>query len=131
MNDEIKKYSVRGVRGATTVNSDESELIKDATKELLQEMIDVNNILTDDIAAVFFTTTSDLSDEFPAVAAREMGWDTVPLICGHEMAVPKGLKKCLRVLIMWNTKVKQKKVRHPYLRGAKILRKSENDFEAT
>ncbi|MEC7880787.1 MAG: chorismate mutase [Chloroflexota bacterium] len=131
MSEIYKKNNVRGIRGATTIESNKSELIKDATKELLEKMVLDNNISTDDIAAVFFTTTPDISDEFPAVAAREMGWDTVPLICGHEMSVPHGLEKCIRILIMWNTEVKQKEIRHPYLRNAKSLRKSDNDFEAT
>ena len=60
-----------------------------------------------------------------------MGWDTVPLICGHEMSVPHGLAKCIRILILWNTETKQKEIRHPYLRKAISLRKSGNDFEAT
>jgi chorismate mutase len=95
------------------------------------EMVEKNGVNSDDIAAVFFTTTSDISDEFPAVAAREMGWDTVPLICGHEMDVPHGLEKCIRILILWNTEVKQKEIRHPYLNKAITLRKSGNDFEAS
>ena len=131
MGEFSKKYSVRGIRGATTVETDSKDLIKDATKELLENMVSKNEVLSEDIAAVFFTTTSDISDEFPAVAAREMGWDTVPLICGHEMSVPHGLEKCIRVLILWNTETKQKEVRHPYLRKAISLRKSGNDFEAT
>ena len=98
MGEFSKKYSVRGIRGATTVESNSRDLIKDATKELLEDMVSKNEVLSEDIAAVFFTTTSDISDEFPAVAAREMGWDTVPLICGHEMAVPHGLAKCIRIL---------------------------------
>tara|TARA_B100001996_G_scaffold338128_1_gene290420 strand:- start:1777 stop:2172 length:396 start_codon:yes stop_codon:yes gene_type:complete len=131
MSEIYKKNNVRGIRGATTIEFNKSELIKDATKELLEKMVEDNNISTEDIAAVFFTTTPDISDEFPAVAAREMGWDTVPLICGHEMSVPHGLEKCIRILILWNTEVKQKEIRHPYLRNAKSLRKSDNDFEAT
>ena len=131
MGEFSKKYSVRGIRGATTVESNSKEQIKDATKELLENMVSKNEVLIEDIAAVFFTTTSDISDEFPAVAAREMGWDTVPLICGHEMAVPHGLSKCIRILILWNTETKQKEIRHPYLRKAISLRKSGNDFEAT
>ena len=131
MGEFSKKYSVRGIRGATTVESNSKEQIKDATKELLENMVSKNEVLIEDIAAVFFTTTSDISDEFPAVSAREMGWDTVPLICGHVMAVPHGLAKCIRILILWNTETKQKEIRHPYLRKAISLRKSGNDFEAT
>ena len=62
-------------------------------------MVSKNEVLSEDIAAVFFTTTSDISDEFPAVAAREMGWDTVPLICGHEMAVPHGLENRMVIAV--------------------------------
>ena len=131
MSEFSKKYSVRGIRGATTVEEDSKELIKEATKELLIEMVDKNEVLSDDIAAVFFTTTSDISDEFPAVAAREMGWDTVPLICGHQMHDTHGLDKCIRILILWNTEIKQKEIRHPYLKKAITLRKSGNDFEAS
>lgn len=131
MTEIYKKNSVRGIRGATTVGSDQSNMIKEATKELLIRMIEDNEVLTEDIAAVFFTTTADISDEFPAVAAREMGWDTVPLICGHEMSVPHGLEKCIRILILWNTEVKQNKIRHPYLNNAVTLRKGDNDLEAS
>ena len=115
MSEFSKKYSVRGIRGATTEEKDSKELIKEATKELLIEMVEKNEVLSDDIAAVFFTTTSDISDEFPAVAAREMGWDTVPLICGHEMDVPHGLDNCLRILIFWNTELTQDEIRHAYV----------------
>lgn len=131
MPEKIIKSKVRGIRGAISVTSNDALSIKEATKVLLDAMKTLNNVDTDDIAAVFFTTTSDLSDEFPAVAAREMGWTTVPLICGHEMSVPNALDKCIRILILWNTVMKQKEVRHPYLRKAESLRKTKNEFEAT
>ena len=130
-NNELKATTLRGVRGATTVEENNSLSIKDATKELLIEMLKVNKINTDDIAATFFTTTKDLFDEFPAVAAREMGWKTVPLLCSHEMEVPNGLKRCIRILILWNTEKSQNKIKHPYLRKAINLRKSESEFDAT
>ena len=104
---------------------------QDATQELLTKMLEINQIDPDDIAATFFTTTKDIFEEFPAVAAREMGWKTVPLLCNHEMEVPNGLKKCIRILILWNTEKSQDKIKHPYLREAIKLRKSENQFEAT
>ena len=131
MSEFSKKYSVRGIRGATTVEKDSKELIKEATKELLIEMVEKNEVLSDDIAAVFFTTTSNISDEFPAVAAREMGWDTVPLICGHEMDVPHGLDKCIRILILWNTEIKQKRDKAPLFEESNNFKKSGNDFEAS
>ena len=130
-NNDFKATTLRGVRGATTVESNNASSIKNATKELLTEMLKVNKIETDDIAATFFTTTKDLFDEFPAVAARDMGWKTVPLLCSHEMEVPSGLKKCIRILILWNTKKPQNKIKHPYLKEAINLRKSQSEFDAT
>ena len=130
-NDDFKATTLRGVRGATTAEENTASSIKNATKELLTEMLKVNRIKTDEIAATFFSTTKDLFDEFPAVAAREIGWKTVPLLCSHEMEVPSGLKKCIRILILWNTKMSQKKIKHPYLKEAVSLRKSQSEFDAT
>ena len=130
-NNDLKATTLRGVRGATTVEANNASSIKNATKELLTEMLKVNKIETDDIAATFFTTTKDLFDEFPAVAARDMGWKTVPLLCSHEMEVPSGLKKCIRILILWNTEKPQNKIKHPYLKEAVNLRKSQSEFDAT
>ena len=130
-NNDLKATTLRGVRGATTVEANNASSIKNATKELLTEMLKVNKIETDDIAATFFTTTKDLFDEFPAVAARDMGWKTIPLLCSHEMEVPSGLKKCIRILILWNTEKPQNKIKHPYLKEAVNLRKSQSEFDAT
>jgi chorismate mutase len=113
---------VRGVRGATTVEANSVEAILEATKELLSAMIEANQIDADNVASAFFTTTPDLNAEFPAVAARDMGWDHVALLCGHEMSVPKGLKMCLRVLLHVNTDRAAREIRHVYLRGATALR---------
>ncbi len=112
----------RGVRGATTVESNTKEAILKATKELLQAIIEGNGIHPDDAAYVYFTTTQDLNAEFPAVAARQMGWENVPLMCGHEMNVPDALPQCLRILMLINTDKKPEEIVHIYLRGAKNLR---------
>ncbi len=112
----------RGVRGATTVESNTKEAILQATAELLRAMIDANGIHPDDAAYVYFTTTYDLNAEFPAVAARQMGWEHVPLLCGHEMNVPDALPKCIRILMLVNTDKKPQEIVHVYLRGAKNLR---------
>mgnify|MGYP001028936780 FL=1 len=130
-NNELKATTVRGVRGAITVDKNNPSSIKNATEELLTKMLEVNQINPDDIAAVFFTTTKDIFEEFPAVAAREMGWKMVPLLCSHEMEVPNGLKKCIRILILWNSEKPQHKIKHSYLKKAVNLRKSENQFDAT
>ena len=93
----------RGLRGATTARDNTKEAILEATRELLERLVEANDLKTEDLAAAFFTTSQDLNAEFPAVAARKMGWEYVPLICGHEMKVPDGLPLCIRVLILVNT----------------------------
>ena len=111
-----------GIRGATTVENNTKEDILAATKELLKSMVEANDVAIDDIACVFFTTTSDLDVEFPAVAARQMGWEDIALLCGHEMKVPHGLPQCLRVLMLVNTEKTPHELVHIYLKGAKELR---------
>ena len=98
------------------------EAIVLATKELLQKMIEINGVEADKVAAVLFTTTSDLNAEFPAVAARDLGWSQVALLCGHEMDVPHSLPCCLRVLILLNTEKDAEEIVHVYLREAQGLR---------
>ena len=113
----------RGIRGATTVDSNSREAILDATRELLEEMIRANDIRADDVASGYFTTTPDLNAEFPAVAARNgFGWSNVALMCGHEMSVPGSLAMCLRILLHVNTERSQDEICHIYLRGAAVLR---------
>lgn len=112
----------RGLRGATTVTENTREAIFEATKELLEEMIKANNIQVEDIASAIFTTTTDLDADFPAVAARALGWTDTALMCGHEMNVPGSLHKCIRVLVHWNTERTNKELVHVYLRGAAALR---------
>ena len=113
---------VRGVRGATTADADTREAILSATHELLRAMIAANNICPDDVASIIFTTTLDVDAEYPAVAARELGWRDAALLCLHEMAVPHSLPMCIRVLIHWNTSIRADEVKHVYLKGAIALR---------
>ncbi|GBD23398.1 Chorismate mutase AroH [bacterium HR29] len=113
---------VRGIRGATTVPQNTREAIIEATRELLQVMVEANGITPEDIASAWFTTTPDLNAEFPAVAARQMGWTFVPLMCSHEMDVPGSLRMCLRILLHVNTEKSPHDIRHVYLRGARVLR---------
>lgn len=113
---------MRGIRGATTVPANTREAILEATKELLTAMLRENGIEVDSIASIFFTATPDLNAEFPALAAREMGWTDVAMLCGHEMNVPGSLPMCLRVLLHVNTDKPAREIRHVYLRGAKVLR---------
>jgi chorismate mutase len=112
----------RGIRGATTVDSNSRAAILEATSELLDRLIEANGVETDDIASALFTTTPDLTAEFPAVAARERGWSDIALMCGHEMNVPGSLRMCLRVLLHVNTERKASELVHVYLRGATVLR---------
>ena len=112
----------RGVRGATTVSANQPQAIWDATQAMLREMVDSNGIATEDIAAAYFTVTSDLDSAFPARAARTMGWEHVPLMDALEIPVPGSLPRCIRVLLLWNTTVPQRDVIHTYQHGARALR---------
>ncbi len=112
----------RGVRGATTVEANSPESILEATKELLATMLKANDLDVEYVASAFFTMTPDLNAEFPAIAAREMGWTDVALLCGHEMNKPGSLPMCLRVLLHVNTEKPAREIRHVYLRGARVLR---------
>lgn len=115
--------AVRGVRGATTVLEDRADLILEATKELLSEILKKNSAMQPkDIGSVIFSMTVDLKSVFPAQAARQIGWEDVPLFCAQEIPVPKSLARCIRVLIHWNTRISQKNIKHIYLREAVRLR---------
>jgi chorismate mutase len=122
---------VRGIRGATTVDANTREAILDATRELLGELIRVNAIEATDVASAYFTTTTDLNAEFPAVVARsDFGWTNIALMCGHEMDVPGSLRMCLRIMLHVNTERSQDEVCHVYLRGAAVLRPDLPNGEA-
>ncbi len=112
----------RGIRGATTVECNDREEILAATTELLGLMIRENNIELEDIASASFTLTDDLNAVFPAVAARQIGWNEVPLICMREIPVPNSLGKCIRVLLLVNTSRSASEIQHIYLRKAVSLR---------
>jgi chorismate mutase len=112
----------RGVRGATTVETDDRETILKATRELLALVIHLNDIHKEDVASAMFTTTVDLNAAFPATAARQLGWLDVPLMCMHEIEVPGSLRRCIRVLLHWNTDRAQTAIQHVYLKEAQTLR---------
>jgi chorismate mutase len=118
--------AVRGIRGATTTEEDSESAIVEATVELLRQIAEENALDPGDIAAAWFTTTPDLTSEFPAAAARRFGWGDVPLLCAHEMAVPssnpRSLPRCIRVLLLVNTERPSSAMRFVYLRGAEALR---------
>jgi chorismate mutase len=112
----------RGVRGATTVAANTREEILTATRQLVALMVRRNEIERRDVASAIFTTTPDLDAEFPALAARQLGWLDVPLLCGHEMSIPGSLPRCIRVLVHWNTDKPQSEIQHVYVRDAERLR---------
>lgn len=115
--------TIRGIRGATTVSADQPELILQATRELLEAILDENFAMKpEDIASAIFTVTDDLASTFPAQAARQMGWELVPMLCGREIPVPESLPRVIRVLVHWNTDLPQSEIKHIYLRDAVNLR---------
>ncbi|HJN08501.1 MAG TPA: chorismate mutase [Pirellulaceae bacterium] len=120
----------RGVRGATTVEANTREAILEETTKLLALMIRFNEIKSTDVASVVFTLTTDLNAEFPALAARHLGWLDVPLLCTNEINVVGGLQKCVRILIHWNTDRAQTDITHVYVNEAIRLRPDKSQLPA-
>ncbi|MDY6833829.1 MAG: chorismate mutase [Chloroflexota bacterium] len=112
----------RGVRGATIVSANTKEEIVSAGMELLQEMVVANGVEKEDVASVLFTTTQDLNAEFPAVAARQMGWTEIALLGGQEIQVEGSMPMCLRILLLINTEKRSNEIVHVYLKGTEVLR---------
>ena len=126
---------VRGIRGATTAEVNTAEAITDATAELLVELTRLNELDKDEICFAYFTTTHDLTAEFPAYAARRLGWLEVPLLCGHDMDVPlpnlRAVPMCIRILLLYNTAKPQSAMRFAYLRGAKAIKADLDSLKGT
>lgn len=127
------RMATRGVRGATTIDFDDNgEMVLERTKELLQAIMNANPTMnTTDIASALFTVTDDIHSVFPALAAREMGWEQVPLMCAQEISVQNSMPFCIRVLLHWNTDIQQNQINHIYLHRAEKLRPDltiNNDF---
>ena len=114
---------VRGIRGAITADSNIKEEIIEKTKELLIALKKENDFKIEDITSIFFSVTPDLNAAFPAQAARELGWNKVPLLDMQEIEVPGSLLRCIRILVQINCQKSLQEIKHCYLRGAKILRK--------
>src|SRR5829696_1431671 len=114
---------IRGIRGATTVATDQPDLILQATRELLEVILEENEgMQPEDVASALFTVTDDLASTFPAQAARQMGWELVPMLCAREIPVPNSLPRVMRVVVHWNTEILQSEIKHVYLRDAVKLR---------
>jgi len=115
--------AIRGIRGAITVSADEPDLILQATRELLEEILEANpGMKLEDIGSAWFSVTEDLVSTFPAQGARQMGWGLVPMLCAREIPVPNSLPRVIRVLVHWNTETPQSEITHVYLREAVKLR---------
>ena len=115
--------TVRALRGAIQADADDRESILAATTELVTELMTRNSLVTDDVISVLFTTTPDLTAEFPAVAARRAGFGDVPLLCASEVAVPGALPRVVRLLAHIDVERLRGELRHVYLRGASVLRR--------
>jgi chorismate mutase len=113
---------LRGLRGATTAAANTSEAILEATEELLSALQEANGFAPEDVESAIFTSSPDLTAEDPARAARGLGWTDVPLLGTAEVAVPTGLRRCIRVLLHFHTTKPQSALKHTYLRGAAVLR---------
>jgi chorismate mutase len=113
---------IRGVRGATLARENTREAILAATREMLEKLVQANDMRAEDVASALFSTTRDLNAEYPATAARQIGWTDTALMCMHEMDVPHGLARCVRVMVHWNTDRRADEVVHVYINGAEVLR---------
>src|SRR3954465_12157710 len=117
---------LRALRGATTVETNDAEAILAGTEELVREVMERNSLATEDMVSCIFTCTNDLDAEFPAVAARRLGLNGVPLLCAREIDVPGALPRVIRLLLHYYG-VSEAEARHVYLHEAKTLRR---DLEA-
>src|SRR5882672_6855808 len=113
---------LRGLRGATTAPANTRDAILDATEELIRALQEANGFKPEDVESAIFTSSPDLTAEYPARAARRLGWDTVPLLGASEVAVPDGVQRCIRLLLHLYTSRAPGELKHMYLRGAATLR---------
>jgi chorismate mutase len=114
--------AVRAIRGAVQVGGNERADILDGTTELVTEVMTRNGLVTDDVISVLFTATPDLTAEFPALAARKIGFHDVPLLCASEIDVPTAMPRVVRLLMHIETSRPRSELEHVYLRGAAALR---------
>lgn len=114
--------AVRALHGAVQIDANERDAIIKGTTELVTEVVDRNALTTDDVISVIFTATPDLNSEFPALAARKLGFHDVPLLCATEIAVPGALPRVVRLMAHIETDRPRSAIQHVYLRGAQVLR---------
>ncbi len=118
----MSERMVRALRGATTVERDERELVERRTQELIAALMDRNGLHEDDLISIVFTATDDIHTAFPAEAARSAGITHVPLLCARELEIDGGIARCIRILVHAYTDRTVRDLRHPYLHGARQLR---------
>jgi len=114
--------TVRGIRGAINIAENSKEEILSKSRELLEAIVKANKVKPADIATAIFTLSPDLNADFPAYAARQMGWRDVPLMCARELDVPGAMAKVIRVLLLVNSKIPAGKIKHQYLGDTPQLR---------
>ena len=119
----ISPMSVRAIRGAVQVERNTPEAISAGTKELLVEILKANGLSHDEVISVLLTATPDLNAAFPAAAAREVGFESTPLLCAVEIDVPGALPRVVRAMATVETTPKSSEITHIYLGGAKALRR--------
>jgi chorismate mutase len=114
--------TVRAIRGAIQVDADDRDAILEGTAELVSTVMSRNDLTTDDVISVLFTVTPDLTSEFPALAARKLGFHAVPLMCATEIPVSGALPRVVRLMAHVETDTPRSQIAHVYLRGAAALR---------
>jgi chorismate mutase len=114
--------SVRGIRGAVNIAANTKEEILTKSRELLEAIVRENQLQAEDIACAIFTLTPDLNADFPAYAARQLGWRDVPLMCARELDVPEAMEKVIRVLLLVNSTTPPSNIKHQYLGDTPKLR---------
>jgi len=114
--------AVRAIRGAIQVDADDRQDILDGTAELVTQVMDRNSLTTEQVISVIFSATPDLRAEFPALAARALGFQEVPLLCCTEISVPGAMPRVVRLMMHVETGMARQQVQHVYLRGAAALR---------
>lgn len=114
--------AVRAIRGAVQVDANERAAVLEGTTDLVSEVMSRNDLTTDDVISVIFTASPDLTAEFPALAARKIGFQDVPLLCASEIDVPGAMPRVVRLLMHVETELPRRRIQHVYLRGAAALR---------
>ena len=115
--------AVRAVRGATQLEQDTREHMLDRVAELVTDVMDANDLEVDDFISIIFTATSDLVSEFPAYAARQLGFSDVPLVCARELEIEGSMPRVVRLMAHVETDLPRSDVTHVYLHGAANLRR--------